>query len=132
MRGILIVIALAASFAVQAVSASPDCIEGYWDLGKNAAAMGFQCGQEGQWVGPNEGRLFFCQRQALLSEGVCTGRNFSIGCRWDEQGSAWLCHETPTEHSRFDAVIKRISEGQIRYQAISHFNQVDLVGELIH
>ncbi len=131
MKWMFIAVFALSAFVAQVASASPDCIENYWDMGEGVAVVGFQCGSQGDGIGPEEGRLFFCQRETLLAKGVCTGSNQSIACRWQESTTSWLCHEQPNGNARFDAAIKRISANQIHYQAKSHFNEVDLIGTLI-
>jgi hypothetical protein len=108
---------LALLFSLTAFAA-PVCLDGFYDLGKNAAALGFACENDGAMI-------VFCNRKALLEKGICTGSRDRIACRWEED--AWKCEED----GRFEALIRKISETQISYKFKSHFNEGELVGEKI-
>lgn len=108
-------------FALNAYASAPICLDGFYDLGKRAAALGFACNE-----GDNA-QIVFCKRSTLLEEGTCTGARSPIPCRWENE--AWKCEETGYYH--FEAVIRKISETKISYQFRSNFNEGELTGEKI-
>lgn len=107
-------------FTLSAYASAPICLDGFYDLGKEAAALGFAC--KG-----NQAQIVFCKRKVFLEKGVCTGARSPIPCRWENE--AWKCEEAGYYH--FVAVIKKISETGISYQFKSRFNEGELVGEKI-
>lgn len=108
---------LALVFAFTAFAA-PACLDGFYDFGREVAALGFACEGEGAMI-------VFCKRSVLLEKGVCTGSRDRIPCRWES--GAWKCEET----GQFEAMIRKISETKISYQFKSRFNEGELVGEKI-
>lgn len=114
-----------------AAHAAPDCLEGFWDLGPRVAAAGITCPAGDPSLGAEESRLFFCKREVLLENGICTGRFDSITCRWQEDGAHWVCEQSHGEHFRFRAELRRLDERRMHYKAKSNFADVDLVGAQI-
>lgn len=102
------------------------CLDAYYDLGKNAAAIGLFCEGEKE---PARARLVFCKREALLRDGTCTGMRMPVGCGWRDAEDAWECREEGAWP--FRARIRRVSETRVRYEFESSFNEGTLDGERI-
>ena len=104
-----------------ALAGGPQCLDGYYDLGEKSAALGFACAtdEEGKNIGAN---IRFCNREELLKEGTCNGRD-DIPCSWKEAQQAWWCHE-----ENFDAAVIPGADGGITYHFRSSFNEGELPG----
>lgn len=110
--------------------ASVDCLNGFWDMGPQAAVVGFECETYNGALSEDEARLFFCNRRILLEQGRCTAMD-SISCRWQEGTKIWSCDQQQGETFRFHADIQRLSTNQIHYKAKSNFADIELIGTLI-
>ena len=111
---------LALFFSLTAFAA-PVCLDGFYDLGKEAATLRFSCEQD-------SAQIFFCKRDVLLEKGICTGARERIPCRWESD--AWKCEENGYYH--FLAEIRKVSETSISYRFKSRFNEGELLGEKIN
>lgn len=111
-------LALALFFSTSAFAA-PDCLDGYFDLGRPAAAIGLACESE-----PAQALLVFCRRETLLHSGRCTGANHPVRCSWREEETDWECREGDS----FVAHLRRHGQDGVRYEFRSSFNAGVLEG----
>jgi len=105
-----------------AAHAAPDCLDGYYDLGPRAAALGFECNPD--TAPPVPARIVFCARKPLLEKGLCTGQGMPVSCR--PEGEAWRCEEGG--NYPFLATITKLNETTISYEFKSSFNEGSLRG----
>ena len=94
--------------------ASADCLNSYYDLGADAAAIGLFCDDDNS----DSAQLVFCKRQPLLDSKYCNGMKDPISCTW--QKNHWLC-ENGGEYP-YMAKINRLSFDKILFQFKSKFN----------
>lgn len=119
-----LLISLLTSFTANA--SAQDCLDGFYDLGKQAASIGIQCKEDQN----DQAILVFCKRDLLLNKGLCTGQNHPVNCIWQEDNKAWFCDEQNVNYP-FTAFIKRASPTTINYLFKSSFNEGSLTGQLI-
>ena len=117
---------LSAFLGVSASAAEPVCLDGFYDLGPRAAALGFACVTD---QGSSSGRINFCERDVLLRTGHCAGDLDSIPCDWSGEEGLWRCQERG--ESPFEAVVRRTSPKTISYHFHSGFNEGELTGTRI-
>lgn len=102
-----------------------DCLAGFYDLGPDAAALGFFCNTDA----PDTAELVYCNRDKLLRTGTCTGRLEPLACSWQEIENSWRC-EKDSAYPLL-AIIQRISSDRISYRFKSSFNSGALEGTKI-
>jgi hypothetical protein len=103
----------------------PVCFDGYYDLGRQAAAIGLECLADDA----EAARLVFCKREVLLQKGECTGARLPIRCVWEEGASRWKCEERGVYP--FVAWIQKRSDSSITYKFKSSFNEGELEGRRV-
>jgi hypothetical protein len=109
------------SLTASATTPAPDCLEGFYDLGRRAAAIGFESAQE-----KNRGYLVFCHRAALLEHGICTGEAHKIPCVWLGSVKKWHCSE-----NGYYANLEKETKTAILFEFKSNFSEGSLWGVLI-
>jgi hypothetical protein len=107
-----------------ALATGPHCIDGYYDLGEKAAALGFACAtdEDGKNIGAN---IRFCNREELLKDGTCSGRE-DIPCTWQEEAQGWWCHG-----ENFDAAVVPVGEDSLSYHFKTSASEGDLAGKRV-
>ena len=103
----------AISWSAQA--SGPECLNSYYDLGPEAAALGLACRDQE----PGVADLIFCKRDHLLQHGYCSGLRWPIRCEWQSQAQEWTCEEKGNYPLR--ATVKRSGHDQITYSFRSSF-----------
>ncbi|MGZ3651190.1 MAG: hypothetical protein ACXVB9_06015 [Bdellovibrionota bacterium] len=114
-------------FSLNAFAADPLCLDGYYDLGPQAAALSFQCSEEpGIWM---SAKISFCERDVLLKTGHCAADQESLPCEWNPLEAVWRCQER--NEAPFIADLRRLTPQTISYHFRSGYNEGELQGTMI-
>jgi len=114
-------------FSMHAFAADQLCLDGFYDLGPQAAALSFQCTTEpGAWM---SAKISFCERDVLLKTGRCSADQESMPCDWNIFEAAWHCQER--NEAPFVADLRRLSPLTISYHFRSGYNEGELQGTRI-
>ncbi|MFN8791512.1 MAG: hypothetical protein ACK5Y2_08685 [Bdellovibrionales bacterium] len=111
--------------SVFANASEPECLNSYYDLGPQAAALGLACRDEE----PGVADLIFCKREHLVNQGYCSGLRWPIRCDWHAQSESWQCEEKGNYPLK--ATVKKLPSDQISYSFRSSFNSGVLTGRRV-